>query len=236
MLDPVDVGAGLGEGDPAPLAEPAVDVVLARVVRRERGPLVAVLVEQVPQVPGAVAHVELRLVEVVEAEARAAGADRDPLGGRGLELHQPDRARVRARARAELALLVDDRREERRVEAVVPRMAADDLLVRERVAEPLVPGRLRAVHVREACGGGAHDPEEREDPRHDSRSSTSPAKRSSPSREPSFTYAKSARRTFSSSGRRRCSRASTTSVRAARTSGGAVITTTLSKRRSPPVS
>src|SRR5919199_333061 len=188
------------------------------------------------EVPGAVADVDLRLVEGVDAEARAAGADGDPLRRRRLELHQADRARARAGARPELALLVDDRREERRVEPVVPRVPADDLVVGERIAEPLVPRRLRAVDVREARGGDAEEPEERDRAPHDSRSSTSPANRSRSASEPSFTYAKSARRTFSSSGRSRSSLASATSVRAARTSGGAVITTTLSKRRSPPVS
>src|SRR5919202_6432032 len=102
------------------------------------------------EVPGAVADVDLRLVEVLDLEARAAGADGDPLRRRRLKLHQAERARVRAGARAELALLVDDRGEERRVEPIVPRVPADDLVVGERVAQPLVPGRLRAVHVREA--------------------------------------------------------------------------------------
>src|ERR671923_1394924 len=72
LLDPVDVGARLGEGDSLALAAPGVDVSLARVVRRERRPLVAVLVEEMAQVPRAVADVDLRLVEVVDAEARAA--------------------------------------------------------------------------------------------------------------------------------------------------------------------
>src|SRR5438128_2253411 len=78
-LDPVDVGAGLREPDALAERAPDVDVVLARVVRGERAPLVAVLVEQVPQVPGAVADVDLGVVQVLHPEARAAGAERDSL-------------------------------------------------------------------------------------------------------------------------------------------------------------
>src|SRR4051812_14225109 len=96
---------GLGEGDPPPLAAPGVDVLLAGVVGRERGSFVAVLVEQVAQAPRAVADVDLRVVEVGDAEARASGVHGDPLRSRGQELHQADRAGARARVDAELALL-----------------------------------------------------------------------------------------------------------------------------------
>ena len=48
VLDPVDVRTRLGELDAFALGAPAVDVLLARVVRSERVLLVAVLVEQVP--------------------------------------------------------------------------------------------------------------------------------------------------------------------------------------------
>src|SRR5947208_12332439 len=72
LLDAGDVGARLGVADAGPASEPAVDVVLARVVGGERRTLVVVLVEQVPQVPSAVANVDLGVVEVFRAEARAA--------------------------------------------------------------------------------------------------------------------------------------------------------------------
>src|SRR4029079_6523876 len=95
---------------------PAVDVLLAGVVRSEREPLVAVLRQQVMEIPGAVAHVQLRVVEIGEDELRSAGADRDALRGRGLELHQADRAGARLRIRAKLRLLVDHGGEERGIE------------------------------------------------------------------------------------------------------------------------
>ena len=77
----------------SPLAAPLVDVRLAGVVRREREPLVVVLVEQVPQVPRAVAHVDLGIVEIGEDEIVAACVHRDPLRRRRLQLHEADRAR-----------------------------------------------------------------------------------------------------------------------------------------------
>ena len=63
-LDTGDVCARLRELDRLVLRAPAVDVLLPGVVRGERGPLVAVLVEQMAEVPGAVADVDLGLVEV----------------------------------------------------------------------------------------------------------------------------------------------------------------------------
>ena len=60
----LDVVPRLREPDPAAFAAPLVDVALPRVVRGERGTLVLVAVEEVPEVPGAVADVELRVEEV----------------------------------------------------------------------------------------------------------------------------------------------------------------------------
>src|SRR5437762_4079980 len=97
VLDPVDIAARFRELDALALLQPGVDVVLPRVVGGEREALVAVLVEKVSQVPGAVTDVDLRVVEIADAETGAAGVDGDPLRGRGQELHQPDRARARAR-------------------------------------------------------------------------------------------------------------------------------------------
>src|SRR3954451_2540374 len=136
LLDPLDVMPRLGERDPAALAAPEVDVVLTGVVGGEGEPLVAVLVEEVPEVPRAVADVDLGVVEVGDAEARPAGAQGNALGGARKELHQADRSGPRAGVSVELALLVDDRGEERAVEVVVARVAPDDRLVAERVPEP----------------------------------------------------------------------------------------------------
>src|SRR3972149_1842382 len=57
LLDAVDVVARLGELDSPTLLAPAVDVRLACVVGGERRALLAVAIEQVPQVPRAVADV-----------------------------------------------------------------------------------------------------------------------------------------------------------------------------------
>src|SRR5207245_863004 len=70
-LDPLDVGPRLRERDPLPVCPPAINVFLARVVRGERGSLVAVLVQQMPQVPRAVADVDLRVIEIPCAKLRA---------------------------------------------------------------------------------------------------------------------------------------------------------------------
>src|SRR5207245_3495874 len=70
----------------------------------------------------------------------------------GEDLHQPDRSRLRARVRLELRLLVDDGRDQCRIELVVPRMTSHDLLVVERVPEPLPPARLRGLQHAERKG------------------------------------------------------------------------------------
>ena len=196
MLDPLDVVPGLRERDPLPLGTPVIDVVLPRVVGGESGALVVVLVEQVPQVPGAVADVDLGVVEVGDAELGAPRVDGDPLRGVGKQLHQPDRARARARVRAELALLVDHARQQRRVEPVVARVAAHDRVVVERVADPHVPPGLGRVDVCEPPAEGGAEQQDGEKLLHPpsavSSSITSPTKASSSSSEPSLTYAKSA--------------------------------------------
>src|ERR1044071_4359981 len=100
--------------------------------------LVTGLLEEVLEVPGAVANVQLWVREVADAERRAAGADRDAACRRRRELHQPDGTRLRVRRRVELRLLVDHGREERRVEVVVVRVRTDDRRVVERIAQPFV--------------------------------------------------------------------------------------------------
>ena len=237
LLHALDVVARLGELDPAPLFPPAVDVRLAGVVGGERELLVLVLVEQVAQVPGAVADVQLRVDEVALVPAAAAGAVGDPLRGRGQELHQADCAGAGHGIGLELRLLVDHGREQVRLEVVVLGVPDDDLLVRERVAHPLVPARLRLEHVeRERRDDRAEDADRGE--LHPVSSRITPATHSSSSSSvPVFTYAKSARCTFSLSGSSRWSRSSrVTRRRCSRSLAGAVITTTLSKRLSPPVS
>src|SRR5439155_1300228 len=237
-LDLVDVGPGLGELHVLARRAPAVDVLLARVVGGEREPLVVVLHQQMMEVPGAVANVQLRVVQVGEHELRAAGPNRDPLRGGGLQLHEPDRTGARLGIGAELRLLLDHGREECRIEVVVAGVGADDALVAQRVPEPRIPGRLRALQIDECA---RRDDGERDEPRDapqddESLSSTLAAKASRSSSEPSLTYEKSARRTFSSSGMSLDSRAASPGRRASRTSCEAVITTTASKPLSPPVS
>ncbi len=157
-LDLVDVRPRLREGDPTALREPAVDVPLARVVGGEREPQVAVVVvAQVVEVPGAIAHVDLRIAEIGDDEPRPARAERDALGRLRKQLHQPDRAGGGLDVRVEAALGVDDRREERRVEVVVSRVRPDDVLVLERVARAEVPVRLGVDDPR----GGTREREQR---------------------------------------------------------------------------
>ena len=72
--------------------------------------------------------------EVGDDEPVSPGPERDALRGLGKELHEADRAGSRLRVRVEAALHVDDGGEERRVEVVVRGVAAEDVLVLERVA------------------------------------------------------------------------------------------------------
>src|SRR5206468_7137689 len=98
------------------------------------------LVEQMAQVPRAVADVQLRLVEVGDLKSSAAGPGGDPERGVGEQLHEPDRSRARARVRMELRFLVDDGGKQGRIEVVVARVSADELVVPQRIAEAQVPG------------------------------------------------------------------------------------------------
>src|SRR5205814_10130179 len=101
---PVDVRSRLAEADAAAGLQPRVDVLLARVVRGEGRLLVVVLVQQMAQVPRAVADVQLGVVQIRDDELRAAGVHRDSLRRSGQQLHQADRARARLHVGAELAL------------------------------------------------------------------------------------------------------------------------------------
>src|SRR5205823_2766645 len=123
LLHPAHVGARLGETDAGAAGEPPVDVVLARVVGGEGRPLVAVLVQQVAEVPRAVADVDLWVVEVGDREPRPTGVDGYPLGSRRQQLHEAYGPGLRLCVRAELRLGIDHRCEQRGVEAVVPRVA-----------------------------------------------------------------------------------------------------------------
>src|SRR3954453_9441127 len=199
LLDMRDIRARFGELNPLPARPPGVDVLLPRVVCGECEPLVpAVLDHQVMEVPRPVADVELRVVQVAEHELRAAGADRDALRGRRLQLHQADRACARLRIRAELRLLVDHCREQRRVQVVVLRMRAHDARVAKRIPEARPPGRLRLLQVHERSGSGDRDRAYHDEaPQDDESLSTTPATKASRSAsEPSFTYEKSARLSF----------------------------------------
>jgi hypothetical protein len=102
----------------------------------------------VAQVPGAVADVQLRVEQVVGLPLVAPGAVGDPLTRLRQQLHQPDRAGRRPRIRVELRLLVDHGGHELGIQVVVLRVTDDDLLVAERVAQPLVPARLGLEDVK----------------------------------------------------------------------------------------
>ena len=188
MLDTIDVGARLGEADSLSRLEPPVDVPLPGVVRGERGPLVPVPVLEMAEVPGAVADVDLRVEQIGGRELRAARPHGDPVRGHRRELHQPDRARLRLRTGVELRLLVDHRREQGRIDAVLTRMHAHVLGVAQRIAQPLEPRRARCDDVH---GDGCHDQEGEQEAGtkadHDERSCiTDPTNASSSSSEPVF--------------------------------------------------
>src|SRR5581483_2697841 len=91
---------------------------------------------------------------------------------------------------------------------VVVRMAAHDLGVAQGVPELCIPGRLRPLQVDERARSEDDESEQRDDaPQDDESFSTTPATNASRSaREPSFTYAKSARASFCSAGMSRTSR------------------------------
>src|SRR5437868_13560126 len=78
VLDSRDVVTRLRELDRLALRPPVVDVLLARVVGRERRALVAVLLDQMTQVPGAVADVDLRIRQVGDVGGGPARVHRDP--------------------------------------------------------------------------------------------------------------------------------------------------------------
>src|SRR4029079_4129198 len=105
-------------------------------------------------------------------------------------LHQADRTRAGASVGLEFRLLVDHRGDQRRIEAVVTRVPAHDLLVAKRVPEPLPPGRLRTLSQpdRQQHTAGEHDHRE-EAPHAVSLPTTSATKASSSASVPSLTYA-----------------------------------------------
>src|SRR5439155_4905180 len=152
--------------------------------------LVAVLLQQVAEIPGAVPDVELGVVEILDPELRPARMDGDSLGRVREELHQTDRAGGRPGVRLELRLLVDDRGQERRVEVVVARVATNDLLVGQWIPQPLPPARLGRLQRGERCDQRPDEHDHAEDPFHGTRSAITPATNaSSSSTVPSLTYA-----------------------------------------------
>src|SRR4029079_7207247 len=110
VLDLLDIAPRLGELDADALLEPAVDVARAGMIRGERGELVAIAVEEVAEVPGAVADVDLGRVEVIDDEPVSSRSHCDASGRIGQQLHQAHRAGVGPRAGVEPALGVDDSR------------------------------------------------------------------------------------------------------------------------------
>ena len=175
---------------PSPRPEPRRRS-LAGVVRGQRQPLLAVVaVEEVPEVPGPVAHVELGVVEVVDPErgTRPCGR-RSPSPSPGAAASARPRPSPTARRR-ELALLVDDRREQRGLEVGSsargrrrsPRSRADRAGARTRPASCRGRRRRRADASRdEQARGGALMP------RGQLGDDTDDTNASSSSSEPSFT-------------------------------------------------
>src|SRR5262249_55732843 len=102
---------------------------------------------------------------------------------------QADRAGARARTRLELRLLVDHRGEKSRIEVVVACVAPDDLLVAQRIPQPLPPARLRRLHQDDRQHHAAGEDDHREEAPHVvSLPTTSATKASSSSSVPSLTY------------------------------------------------
>jgi hypothetical protein len=101
------------------LAAPLVYVGLARVVRGEREPHVAVLAQEPAEVERAVAHVDLRVVEIGDANCEPPVWSAMPFAVSGRSCISPIAPDDDFAFGVELALAVDDRSEERRVEVVV---------------------------------------------------------------------------------------------------------------------
>ena len=143
----------------------AADVLGPAVVGGERGDLVAVeAVEQVAQVEGAVADVEVRVGEVVVDEGLAAAQRLDRVGGVGGDLHQAAGAGVRGLV-GEARLLVDHRRDQRRVEVEALGLLADDVVVASgsvtsSIASP-TSIRLTISAAGRDHGDGDHEPPRR---------------------------------------------------------------------------
>src|SRR6476661_781943 len=142
------------------------------------------------EIPGAVADVDLGVVEILDFEPRAAGMEGNSFRRVRKELHQADRAGGRPGIGFELRLLIDDRRQKRGVEVVVARVAAHDLLVGERIPESLPPPRLRRLQRGERGEQRPDEQDEAEGPFHVLRSVITPATNASRSAsDPSLTYA-----------------------------------------------
>src|SRR6266566_1945478 len=115
--------------------------------------------------------------------------DGDAFGSVREKLHQPDGAGTRAGVGPELRLLVDDGCEERRVEVVVARVATNDLLVGERVPQPLPPARFGRLQSRERREQRADQHHHAEDSFHGTSSAITPATNASRSASvPSLRY------------------------------------------------
>ena len=169
--------------------------------------VVAVLVDQLSQVPGAVADVDLRVVEIGDPERRAAGPTRDRLPGHRLDLHQPHRADLRrARGRNGSPRRSPRRRGPSRG-GISAAWRADDVAVVERVFDPVdESGPLDGVVPSTTAAGGA-DRDDRGTSRSrrgvpHARARSSTRRRTPPARRASRRSRRRSRRgaTFSSSG------------------------------------
>src|SRR5665811_2192798 len=235
--------------DPQRDPTPALGLGRARVVGGERGDLVAVeLRQQLPQVEGAVADVDVGVGEIGRPEIGAAAAVLDLVGGFRRHLHQPARAGTRGLV-AEARLGIDHGRDQRGVDLLFVGLLADDVLVAQGQGELLdhvveaaedadrEPGGKAERH-RHATGEQAPPPPRLALHRR-SFSTSADSSRSSCSRLPSLATPCSARAAFSSWASWRASRSPTrawprASARSRRTLSAAVTATVVSKTPSIP--
>jgi hypothetical protein len=140
----LDVGVCVAELDRIELETrpaPALDVLRTGVVGGERRDLVALEpLQQVVEIERAVADVEVRVGEVLVDERLSSAQLLDRVRGGGRDLHQPSRAGLGGLV-GKAGLLVDDRRDEGRVQVEAGGLLADDVVVAQRQPD-LVDGLL----------------------------------------------------------------------------------------------
>src|SRR3954454_6866964 len=129
-------------------AAPGRHVGLPRVVRGQGGDLVvAERLDQIVEVEGPVADVDVGVREVIEFEGLTAAQPLDHLRGGWRDLHQATRPRAGSLI-AETRLAVDHRRDQIRGDVLLGGLLANDVLVLQRQRD-LLEGALEAVAVGE---------------------------------------------------------------------------------------